>query len=71
MEQGNIFNNDCGGRSMVFDVMIREGFTEHGKMILKVHRVHDSKLSSFLREQQDTGKYVYGVIPLFKNRKER
>lgn len=53
---------------MVFDVMIREGYNDDGKVIIKVDRVHQMMLSSYLRREQDEGKYVFAVIPLFKKK---
>lgn len=55
---------------MMFDVMIRDGFNDRGKAIVSIHRVRDNNLAYFLREQQDLGKYVLSVIPLFKNNKK-
>lgn len=53
---------------MIFDVIIREGFNEENKPVLMTRRVHDSTLSNFVRDVQDSGKYVFGIIPLFKSK---
>jgi hypothetical protein len=53
---------------MIFDVMVEEAVNSNGKQIIFVYRVHDSMLSRYLRELQIQGKYIIGVIPLFKNR---
>ena len=53
---------------MIFDVMIREGHKEDGKQIVSVFRIRDKDLSKYLRQQQDCGKYILSVIPLFRKR---
>lgn len=53
---------------MVFDVMVREGYTDSGKMIINTYRVHDSGLSQYLRNVQDAGSYIFSVIPLFRSK---
>lgn len=53
---------------MIFDVMVREGFNEKGKMVINVYRYHDTILSKCIRNIQESGAYVYAVIPLFRNK---
>lgn len=55
---------------MIFDVMVRTGMNENGKQVVNVFRVHDRILSQYLRQAQDSGKYIISVIPLFKAKKE-
>lgn len=52
---------------MIFDVVVKEGLNAGGYPIFNTYRVHDSKLSAYLRDVQNKGKYVQGVIPLFRN----
>ena len=51
---------------MIFDVIIREGFTGDHKQIINIYRIHDMILSRCLRDAQNDGKYIISVIPLFR-----
>ena len=55
---------------MIFDVMIREGTNRLGKQMVNTYRYHDSQLSSCLRNLQNVGLYIVGVIPLFMTKKK-
>lgn len=54
----------------MFDVMVREGFNDKGKQIINVYRWHDTRLSEYLRDVQNNGKFIISVIPLFRHKKE-
>lgn len=47
---------------MFFDVMTRT--VKDGKQSYNVFRCHENELSKKLREAQDSGSYVFSVIPL-------
>ena len=54
---------------MIFDVMIKEvEKNAAGKDVINVFRVRDSSLSVYLRQVQDSGKYIISVIPLFRSK---
>jgi len=55
---------------MMFDVMVKAGKNVAGKDIFNVYRVHDTTLSSYLRNVQDVGYYVVAVIPLFRKKEQ-
>lgn len=55
---------------MMFDVMVKAGKNTVGKDIFNVYRVHDSTLSSYLRNVQDVGYYIVAVIPLFRKKEQ-
>lgn len=55
---------------MIFDIIIKDGVNENGKDIYKVNRVHDRDLSKLIRDIQDSGKYIFSIIPLFRKRRE-
>lgn len=46
---------------MIIDVFVREGFNEAGKQIISIHRVHENDMSKFVRDIQDSGKYIQNV----------
>jgi hypothetical protein len=54
----------------MFDVMVKAGKNVAGKDIFNVYRVHDTTLSSYLRNVQDVGYYVVAVIPLFRKKEQ-
>ena len=51
---------------MWYDVMVRVNETVNEKQVVNTYRVHLQKLNNYLRNVQDVGHYVLGVIPLFK-----
>jgi hypothetical protein len=55
---------------MIFDVMLRTGHNAEGKPIIRVYRVHDSKLNEILSDAQDEEYRILSVRPLFKKRPE-
>lgn len=58
---------------MTYDVTLRIGKNTVGKDIHNISRVHDSVLSKYLRDAQDSGCYIVSVrllIPLYKQNKE-
>lgn len=51
---------------MIFDVIVREKEKVNEKDVYNVYRIRDIVLSSYLRYVQNSGRYIFSVIPLFK-----